>query len=500
MNPTDPAEPTVLVVDDNAAARYVTVHALTRAGYRVLEAERGQAALELATQDPALIVLDVNLPDLDGFEVCRRLKTSTRTRHIPVLQVSATYPNPSSMVRGLEEGADGYLTYPVDSAVLVATVRALLRARQAEERTTAILESIGDAFFALDAELRLEYLNGEAERLWGRDRHDLVGQPLEAVWHADWNAQVPATLRAALADRQTRRTELYDAVRDRYWELSVFPSRDGLSVYLRETTERRRAENAVQRLNRTLEQRVEERTAELQELHLSTQAFIYALARDLETPLRQIKSFARLLQNRPVNRDERSARYLENISALLDQLSTQVETLAAFSMARQEQLSLARVDLEVVVREVRKDLERETRGRRVVWNVADLPVLRADPILIQMVMRDLLDNALKFTRDREIAEITLSAEARPDGWTVRVGDNGIGFEPEQRHLLFAPLQRLHGRADLEGSGMGLAQVRRIVQLHGGRVGAENVPGQGALFWFFLPSGDEAAGAVTEAGH
>jgi len=114
---------TILVVDDRPANRYATVHALTRAGFQVIEAESGREALELAKQVPAAILLDVKLPDILGYEVCRRIKSNPRTSHIPVLQLSAAFADNESRVYALESGADAYLTQPVESNVLVATVR-----------------------------------------------------------------------------------------------------------------------------------------------------------------------------------------------------------------------------------------------------------------------------------------------------------------------------------------------------------------------------------------
>ena len=124
---------TLLVVDDTAASRYATCRVLRSAGFTVLEAASGQEALALAAQRPDLIVLDVNLPDIDGFEVCRRLRARPDTARTPVIHLSATFTNAADQVRGLQGGADGYITSPVESPVLIATVNAFLRTRRAEE-------------------------------------------------------------------------------------------------------------------------------------------------------------------------------------------------------------------------------------------------------------------------------------------------------------------------------------------------------------------------------
>jgi len=160
----------ILHVEDNPASRYAVGRSLRREGFAVREAATGEEGLRLVKEGPDLVILDVNLPDLDGFEVCRRIKAYPATATIPVLHLSASYVTDEAQVRGLEGGADSYLVQPVEPDVLVATVKALLRMRRAEEETrfqARLLDMIGQAVVATDPQGKIIYWNGAAEILYG---------------------------------------------------------------------------------------------------------------------------------------------------------------------------------------------------------------------------------------------------------------------------------------------------------------------------------------------
>jgi PAS domain S-box-containing protein len=180
----------VLIVDDAEASRYTLARMLTKARYAVTEAATGDDALRQAAAKPDLIILDVNLPDVSGREVCRRLKADPATASIPVLHLSASYVDSDNRAEGLEGGADGYLTYPVEPRELVATIEALLRARRAErearqqrELLRITLDSIGDAVIATDTTGKVTFLNGVAQALTGWSAKDAAGRPLADVFH-----------------------------------------------------------------------------------------------------------------------------------------------------------------------------------------------------------------------------------------------------------------------------------------------------------------------------
>jgi light-regulated signal transduction histidine kinase (bacteriophytochrome) len=163
-----------------------------------------------------------------------------------------------------------------------------------------------------------------------------------------------------------------------------------------------------------------------------------------------------------------------------------IDGLLSFSRLGRQELSLKQVDLNVLIQEIIQELESETKGRTVNWQIDELPVVSADPTLMLTVMVNLLSNALKFTRSRAVGEIEIGAQNQHTESIIYVRDNGVGFDMRYADRLFEMFQRLHRTDEFEGTGIGLANVYRIIVRHGGRTWAESTPDQGAAFYFSLP--------------
>jgi len=240
-------------------------------------------------------------------------------------------------------------------------------------------------------------------------------------------------------------------------------------------------------LNAELELKVRERTAQLQESIRELESFSYSVSHDLRAPLRHMLGFSELLDKRTRGTlDPKSQHYVHVIAEAARKGSQLVDDLLAFSRLGRAELKRGRVDLEGLVDEVRSDLAPEAEGRRIHWRVAALPPVLADASLLRMVLKNLLSNAMKYTRPRAEAWIEISAEESPHEVRVHVRDNGVGFEMKDADKLFGVFQRLHTAEQFEGTGIGLANVRRIISRHGGRVWAEGAVDQGACFHFSLP--------------
>lgn len=228
-----------------------------------------------------------------------------------------------------------------------------------------------------------------------------------------------------------------------------------------------------------------EQRARLAELNAELTAYTASLSRDLRDPARRIAGFTDLLEKRLPQDDHVSQRHLSIIRAETARLQTLVEDLAQLQPFQERELQCARLALGPMVAQVRSDLVRATRERRIVWQVGELPHVCADPLLLRQILTHLLHNALKFTRGRDPAQIEVGCKERTGDVLIWVRDNGVGFDPAQTSRLFQVFTRLHGEA-YEGSGVGLANVRRLVHRHGGQVWAEGHPDQGACFFFTLP--------------
>jgi two-component system sensor histidine kinase/response regulator len=336
-------------------------------------------------------VLDINLPDVDGFTLCRTIRADPDVQHVAILMVSASYLSAPDMARGLDAGADAYLVHPVDPQVLLASVRALLRMRAAE------------------ATVR--------------------------------------TLNATLEQRiETRTRQLVE-----------------------QQTELTRSNDALRLANEELE------------------AFTYSASHDLRTPVRHITGFADLalreLSRTPNAKVERQVAIIRDAAERMNAL---IDAMLLLSRTSRQELRAVTVDLAALVRQAQRDADLEFPGRPVAWEVAPLPHVTGDVATLQQVMTNLISNAVKFSKNREHASVRIWAETRPDEWAVFVRDNGEGFDAAYTGKLFGVFQRLHRYEAFEGTGVGLATVRRIVARHGGQVFAESHGGQGATFGFTLP--------------
>jgi signal transduction histidine kinase len=266
-----------------------------------------------------------------------------------------------------------------------------------------------------------------------------------------------------------------------------------------------RALDEAQQLNANLERRVtertqllEERSAQLTEANRELEAFAYSISHDLRAPMRHISGFAALLAKSAgpdLSADDRET--LTTIHDTARNAGRMVDDLLAFSRIGRTAMRRDTLDMDALLQQVLRDLAPETRGRAIDWDLAPLPPAHGDAALLRMVLQNLIGNAVKYTGKRERAHIRVGATSGADGRPVYfVADNGTGFEMKYADKLFGVFQRLHRAEEFEGTGIGLANVRRIIERHGGRVWADSTIGQGATFSFTIPQPDAAAAAAA----
>lgn len=486
----------ILNVNDDEATRYVLSRTLRLAGYEVWEASSGYEALMLARQAPRLIVLDIRLPDIDGLEVCRQLKADAQTAHIPVLQTSATFVSAERKVEGLESGADGYLEQPVEPTELIATVRALLRAQDAETslreagmewqwtfdaiaEAAAILNDQGIVLRTNRALLAL--VKGTAAEVTGRHVRDIFRERL-AIDDPVLDVDNAAGLMRRTSELQTGGAWyrlVTDPIFDEHGHVGrfVLVMTDITSLRGLADAERRRAD-------------------ELLEDNKRKDEFLAMLAHELRNPLNAIAT-ATALQERGDVGEEQQARVRATVSRQVRQLARLVDDLLDMSRLTRGRVQLKKeaIDLKTVLHEVVQMARPYFDARRqpLILDLPDGPVpVHGDGLRLGQALANLLSNASKFSEHtRRVllrCEIDRSDRDHPVA-VVRVVDEGMGIDPSRLESIFEPF--VQGQTSLArtdgGLGIGLTIAKRMVELHDGELTAHSAGlGAGTEFRVTLP--------------
>ncbi len=252
-------------------------------------------------------------------------------------------------------------------------------------------------------------------------------------------------------------------------------------------TKRRQTLAEILRLNASLERRVQERTGQLEEANKELESFSYSVSHDLRAPLRHIHGYVEMLtQASDGQLSDKARRYLKTITDASVEMGQLIDDLLAFSRMSRIEMNETRVQMDGLAQDAIRGLGMATQGRNIVWKIAPLPQVMGDPSTLKQVLANLIGNAVKYTRQRDPAEIEIGCAGEEDGRVILcVRDNGAGFDMQYAHKLFGVFQRLHRTDEFEGTGIGLATVRRIVARHGGRTWAEGEVDKGAKFYFTL---------------
>ncbi len=367
--------------------------------------------------------------------------------------------------------------------------------RSASAYTRSLIEASLDPLVTISAEGKITDVNEASVQATGVPRDKLIGTDFSDYFTEPEKAREGyrrVFSQGFVRDYPLAIRHRSGAITEVLYNASVFRNEQGqvLGVFAaaRDITERKRAEAQVQQLNAELEQRVRERTAELTAANKELEAFSYSVSHDLRAPLRHVAGFADLLAKAAgPGLQDRSRHYLEEILDSVKQMGCLIDDLLLFSRMGRAEMRLEAVDLEALVNDARKQLEPENKGRDIRWKQSALLPVQADGALLRQVLFNLLSNALKYTRPRQPAEIEIGCDgSSPEEIVVFVRDNGVGFDMAYADKLFGVFQRLHSDKEFEGTGIGLASVRRIIARHGGRTWAEGKVNAGATFYFSLP--------------
>jgi hypothetical protein len=494
----------ILLVDDSLENLVSLEAALDGLGQDLVLAQSGMQALRhLLDHDFAAILLDVKMPGMDGFQTAELIRSRRRSRHTPILFLTA-YKNDAHLFRGYDLGAVDFLFKPIVPEILRSKVSVfvelrrnttLLRSqteylRKAEERFRSLLEAAPVAMIISSGEGRINLVNSQAEMMFGYPRWELDGQSIASLV-PEWQS-LPAAAGFHIEVRARRKdgSEFPAEI-----SLSPLQTEEGLLLTsaIRDVTERNRAHEEIHELNAKLEQRVDERTMELmasnEALRRSNEDlnhFAYAASHDLQEPLRLVALYSQMLQRKYMSRIDRQAdQYIGFIVTGAQRMEMLLKDLLAYSQVGSAfEGPAGLVSCPEVMGQVLLNLQAaiEQSGAEVRWNA--LPTVEAHEIRMVQLLQNLVSNAIKYRR-KDAPRIFINAVRRPTEWLFSIEDNGIGIKAEYAKQIFGIFKRLHGNTH-PGTGIGLAICQRIIESYGGRIWVESVPDEGSTFFFTLP--------------
>jgi PAS domain S-box-containing protein len=385
---------------------------------------------------------------------------------------------------------------------LTASKKAEAALREREQTVRALMDSAAQAILAVSKEGRIVFANPMAGEMFGYGEDELPGQRLDIL--------LPKEVRSIhgghqagyfLEPRVRRMGQGMDLAATRR-DGTTFPVEISLSftetqqgplaiAFVNDITARKEAEREIRELNASLEQRVRERTAQLETANGELESFSYSVSHDLRAPLRGIDGWSMaLLEDYGGQFDERARKYLDRVRAETQRMGHLIDDLLQLSRVTRTEMQQATVDLSALAGRIASRVREERPGRSIDFSIEPGLVARGDPQLLEIALTNLLDNAAKFTAPRPEAHIEFGATVREGTPAFYVHDNGVGFETKYAGTLFGAFQRLHKASEFPGTGIGLATVRRVMHRHGGEVWAEAELDKGATFVFTLGEKNE----------
>jgi PAS domain S-box-containing protein len=516
----------ILIVDDRSDKLLALEACLTSLDQNLVRAQSGNEALKcLLKQEFAVILLDVSMPGMDGFETATLIRQRSKTEHVPIIFVTSMNESEAQMFKGYSLGAVDYILSPIVPDVLRTKVSVFVDlykkaeqiSRQGEElrklqeaeykRELAAVEDQLEAetkrnrFFTLaldllaiaDFEGRFLQLNPVWERTLGFSEEELKARTGLDFVHPDERADMELQLeRLRKGDVTTYFEGRYRCKDGSYrwlgWTAAPFVSEKLIYIFARDITTRKQQESAIHGLNRQLEDRVQQLT----EANAELEAFNYTISHDLRSPLRSMQGFAQaLIEDCNELLDDTGKGYTRRIMTSSQYMDTLLQDLLKYSRLSRTEMDRTTLNLESVVNEVLESLDREIEDKKATVQI-ERPLLGvyANLSTLKQVMANLITNGLKFVEEGRAPHIRVYTEGKNGLVRTWVEDNGIGIAQEHQEKIFGLFERLHNTNHYPGTGVGLAIVRKAMERMGGRVGLISKPRQGSRFWLDLPSAPE----------
>lgn len=361
---------------------------------------------------------------------------------------------------------------------------------ESERRYHSIIDNMMEGFQIIGFDWRYLYLNDSAARYGRTSKEELLGHTVMEKYPGIEETSMFAAMRRCMETRVTELAEFeftYPDGETAWFEFSIQPVPEGIFILSLDITERKHSELALQQLNAELEERVAERTLELEATNKELEAFSYSVSHDLRAPLRALDGFSQaLLEDYLEALDSEGQTYLQRIRAASQHMARLIDDLLSLSRITRAEMTYEQVDLSALAHGVCAGLREAAPERAVQVTIHDGLVAEGDPRLLRIALENLMGNAWKFTARQAQAHIEVGQiSPSENGQVFYVRDNGAGFDMAYANKLFGAFQRLHSVTEFEGTGIGLATVQRIIHRHGGRIWAESEVGQGATFYFTL---------------
>jgi PAS domain S-box-containing protein len=509
-------KPVILIVDDKPTNIFALERLLEDESRTIITANNGKEALQTTLNKIVdLIILDVQMPEMDGFEVAHILKSSKRTRDIPIIFATAFNKEHRFVIRGYEEGAVDYLYKPLDPEIVKAKVAVLLKLQMqkkelieknlALEKSALLINNSADIIGIIDAEsLRIEDINNAFTSIINLPAEEAKGKTLPLFLTTE-SQELVKHLKEEKKERLSFETGIYykdTTIKWLQWKVVV---KDGKwFVNARDITQIKEAHEQIRQMNKELEKRVEEKTrevienekqyrlvlekraAELQASNIELERFAFVASHDLQEPVRTISSFLSLLEMETKNQlDETAKKYIHFALDGAQRMKNLIQALLQYSRLDMNKQPVTPVDCNEVVNAVKAMLTLTIQERKATIHVKSLPVINAIEPLLQQVFQNLISNALKYQNNNN-PKVEIGCYDEDSRWKFYVKDNGIGIDSKYYDKIFIVFQRLHNKAEYSGTGIGLAICKKIVEKHGGNIWLESQLGHGSTFYFTIP--------------
>ncbi len=489
----------ILVVDDNPHILDLIRKLLADKSFLFFEASDGSQGLEMiAAHHPDLVLLDVMMPDLDGFEVCRRIKTNPHTRGIMVVMISAVKTDGENQAGGLENGADGYITLPISNRELLARLRSYFRLIQKEKLLKEREAGLKDLFtYMINAfviftpvfddhghfiSYRFVYINPAYERITGVRYEDVKGKTVHEVWPETEDSWVKAYGKVALTG-ESATFEMYHQPTGKLYNCNAYcPGKDRqkFCVIFEDITERKLNEEVLRKSE-----------ARLQELNATKDKFFSIIAHDLKNPFNAILGFSSLLLEQIIEKDyDGIEKYAATIKKSSQRVMNLLTNLLDWSRSQTGKMDFnpGYFEISKIIHENIKLLQDITAQKsiEIISEIQRKTLVFADQDMLGAILRNLLSNAVKFTKPG--GKIIISLEEKEDDFIFSVKDHGVGIKKADMEKLFRidKSYSTRGTNNEQGSGLGLILCKEFIEKHGGHIEVESEEGKGSTFRFNIP--------------